>query len=62
MDEDVHGVAEFAGALKGKVRDEVKKAVVDWVVNDRWIATLVGKVTGKLEEARGMPGVLGYSG
>jgi hypothetical protein len=42
--------------------DEVKKAVVDWVVNDRWIATLVGKVTGKLEEARGMPGVLGYSG
>lgn len=59
MDEEVHGVAEFAGALKGKVKEGVKKAVVDGVVNDRWIAKMVGKITRKLEETRGD---VGYSG
>ncbi|KAG0648881.1 hypothetical protein D0Z07_4633 [Hyphodiscus hymeniophilus] len=59
MDEEVHGVAEFAGALKGRVKEGVKKAVVDGIVNDRWIAKMVGKLTTKLEEARGD---LGYSG
>lgn len=59
MDEEIHGVVEFAGALKGKVKEGVKKAVVDGVVNDRWIAKMVGKVTRKLEEARGD---VGYSG
>jgi hypothetical protein len=33
--------------------------VVDGVVNDRWIAKLVGKITKKLEAARGD---VGYSG
>jgi hypothetical protein len=59
MDQEVKNVAEFAGALKGKVKEGVKKAVVDGVVNDRWIAKMVGKVTRKMEEARGD---IGYSG
>ena len=59
MDEDVHGVADFAGALRGKVKEGVKKAVVDGVVNDRWIAKMVGMITKKLELARGD---VGYSG
>lgn len=59
MDQEVSNVAEFAGALKGKVKEGVKKAVVDGVVNERWIAKMVGKVTRKMEEARGD---VGYSG
>jgi hypothetical protein len=47
VDEEVHGVADFAGALKGKVKEGVKKTVVDGVVNDRWIATIARKVTRK---------------
>jgi hypothetical protein len=59
MDEEVRNVADFAGALKGRVKEGVKKAVVDGVVNDRWIAKMVGKITKKLEVARGDAG---YSG
>jgi hypothetical protein len=59
MDQEVKNVAEFAGALKGKVKEGVKKSVVDGVVNERWIAKMVGKVTSKLGEARGD---VGYSG
>ena len=59
MDEEVHGIAEFAEALKGKVKEGTKKAVVDGIVNERWIAKMVGKITRKLEEVEGD---VGYSG
>lgn len=59
MDEEVHGIKEFSRALKGGLKEGVKKAVVDGVVNERWISKLVGKITRKLEIARGEAG---YSG
>ncbi|TVY17897.1 hypothetical protein LARI1_G004186 [Lachnellula arida] len=59
MDEEVHGIKDFSRALKGGLKEGVKKVVVDGVVNDRWIARVVGKVTKKLEVARGEAG---YSG
>jgi len=59
MDEEVHGIKEFSKALKGGLKEGVKKAVVDGMVNDRWISKAVGKITKKLEVARGEAG---YSG
>ncbi|KAE8443159.1 hypothetical protein EG329_002328 [Mollisiaceae sp. DMI_Dod_QoI] len=59
MDEEVHGIKEFSKALRGGLKEGVKRAVVDGVVNERWIAKMVGKVTRKLEKARGDAG---YSG
>jgi hypothetical protein len=38
MDEEVHGIREFGKALRGGLKEGVKKAVVDGVVNERWIA------------------------
>lgn len=37
----------------------MKKTLVSAAVNDKWIAKMVGKVTKKLEEARGD---VGYAG
>lgn len=59
MDEEVHGLRDFTRSLRGGLKENVKKVVVDGIVNDRWIAKLVGKVTRKLEVARGDAG---YSG
>jgi hypothetical protein len=59
MDEEVHGIKEFSKALKEGLKEGVKKVVVDGVVNDRWISKVVGKITKKLEVARGEAG---YSG
>lgn len=59
MDDEVQGFKEFAKSLNKGVKDGMKKAVVDGVVNDRWIAKMVGKITKKLETAQGE---LGYSG
>lgn len=59
MDEEVAGIKEFGRALKGGLKEGVKRAVVDGVVNERWIAKMVGSVTKKLETARGEAG---YSG
>ncbi|PVH80003.1 hypothetical protein DL98DRAFT_460233 [Cadophora sp. DSE1049] len=59
MDEEVAGIKEFGKALRGGLKEGVKRAVVDGVVNERWIAKMVGRVTRKLETARGEAG---YSG
>ncbi|TVY84855.1 hypothetical protein LSUE1_G001306 [Lachnellula suecica] len=59
MDAEVHGIKEFSKALKGGFKEGMKKVVVDSVVNDRWISKAVGKITRKLEVARGEAG---YSG
>lgn len=37
----------------------MKKAVVDGIVNDQWIAKMVGKITKKLEMAQGEVGWAG---
>lgn len=49
----------FARDLQQQTRDGMKKAVVGGMINDRWIAKLVGKIAAKLEQAQGD---LGYSG
>ena len=49
----------FGRRVKGGLKDGVKRTVVGGVVNDRWIARMVGKVTKRLETARGE---VGYSG
>jgi len=59
MDAEISGVLEFGKALKGGMKESFKRSVVDTVANDKWIAKLVGKLMGKLEEAKGD---LGYSG
>ena len=59
MDDEVSGIKDFAKSLNRSMKDGMKKAMVDGVVNDRWIAKLVGKVTAKLETVQGD---IGYSG
>lgn len=59
MDQEIHGIKEFSNALNRSMRDGMKKAVVGGIVNDRWIAKMVGKITKKLETAQGD---VGYSG
>lgn len=52
-------IKEFAKDVHQATRDGVKKAVVGGMVNDRWIAKMVGKIAAKLEQAQGD---VGYSG
>jgi hypothetical protein len=58
-DEDVNKIVGFGRKVKGGLKDGAKRTVVGGVVNDRWIAKMVGKVTKRLETARGE---VGYSG
>jgi hypothetical protein len=58
-EEHKRGIKELSRAFTGNMKRSVKKAVVGGVVNDRWIAKLVGKVTKMLETAQGEAG---YSG
>ncbi|KFY57225.1 hypothetical protein V496_06499 [Pseudogymnoascus sp. VKM F-4515 (FW-2607)] len=58
MENEVSGVRDFTKALNKTAKEGIKKAVVSGVVNDRWIARLVGKITKKLETAHGD---VGYS-
>ncbi|TGO82024.1 hypothetical protein BPOR_0942g00020 [Botrytis porri] len=62
MDEEIHGFRDLVGVVKGGVKDAhkgMKKTLVSATVNDKWIAKMVGKVTKKLEEAKGD---VGYAG
>ncbi|KAK5075612.1 hypothetical protein LTS08_001320 [Lithohypha guttulata] len=52
-------IKTFMQEVQQNTRDGMKKAVVGSMVNDRWIAKLVGKVAANLERAQGD---LGYSG
>ncbi|KFY45651.1 hypothetical protein V494_00849 [Pseudogymnoascus sp. VKM F-4513 (FW-928)] len=58
METEVSGLRDFTKALNKTAKDGIKKAMVSGVVNDRWIARLVGKITKKLETAHGD---VGYS-
>jgi len=58
-DEEINGIVKFGKKVKGGIKDGVKRKVVDGIVNDRWIAKMVGKITRKLETAQGE---VGYSG
>ncbi|OBT78009.1 hypothetical protein VF21_03096 [Pseudogymnoascus sp. 05NY08] len=58
MDNEVSGLKDFTKALNKSAKEGLKKAVVSGVVNDRWIARLVGKITKKVETAQGD---VGYS-
>jgi hypothetical protein len=53
------GFKEFGHALSKGMKDGVKHAIVAGVINDRWIAKMVGKVTRHLEEAQGDIGWMG---
>jgi hypothetical protein len=59
MDQEVNGFRDFTKSLKQGMKDSMKKAVVDGIVNDRWIAKMVGKITKKLETAQGEVGWAG---
>lgn len=59
MDQEVHGFKEFTKSLNQGMKDGMKKAMVDGVINDRFIAKMVGKITKKLETVQGD---VGYSG
>ena len=53
------GIKEFTKNMKTGFKESVKRAAVDAVANDRWIAKMVGKVSKNLETIRGN---VGYSG
>jgi hypothetical protein len=53
------GIKEFGHALSGKMKDGVKHALVAGVINDKWIAKMVGKVVRHLEAAQGDVGWMG---
>jgi len=50
---------DFTKAVSHDIRHSIKRTTVDAVVNDKWIAKLVGKVAKQLENALGD---VGYSG
>ena len=52
-------IKEFAKDLHQSTKDGMKKAVVGGLVNDRWIARMVGKVAATLQKAQGD---VGYTG
>ncbi|KAI1270255.1 hypothetical protein F5Y18DRAFT_8320 [Xylariaceae sp. FL1019] len=52
-------IKEFAKELHQNTKDGMKKAVVGGLVNDRWIAKIVGKTATALQTAQGD---VGYSG
>ena len=52
-------IKDFAKELHQNAKDGMKKAAVGGLVNDRWIAVLVGKVAAGLQKAQGD---VGYSG
>ncbi|CAF9927564.1 MAG: hypothetical protein GOMPHAMPRED_004435 [Gomphillus americanus] len=53
------GIKEFTKNMKTGFKESVKRAAVDAVANDRWIAKMVGKVSKNLET---IGGDVGYSG
>ena len=54
-----HSIKEIAKDIGTTTQRGMKKALVGSMVNDRWIAKLVGKVAAKLQQAEGD---VGYSG
>lgn len=52
-------IREFAKDLHQSTKDGMKKTIVGGLVNDRWIAKMVGKVAATLQKAQGD---VGYSG
>lgn len=59
LDAKISGIKELGQAISKGMKDSMKKTVVDGIVNDRWIAKMVGKITKNLEQAQGD---VGYSG
>lgn len=59
LDAEIHNIKDFSQALNKGMKDGMKKVVVEGIVNDAWIAKLVGKVTKLLETAMGD---VGWSG
>ena len=53
MENELADLKDFTMALNKTAREGIKKAMVSVVVNDQWIAKLVGKITKKLETAHG---------
>jgi len=58
-EQNTSGIKEFGHAISGKMKDGVKHALVAGVINDKWIAKMVGKVVRHLEEAQGDVGWMG---
>ena len=54
-----HGIKEFGHAISKGMKSGVKHALVAGVINDKWIAKMVGKVVRHLEEAQGDLGWMG---
>lgn len=50
---------DLTKSVTGNIKHTIKRTTVDAMVNDRWIAKLVGKVAKQLENAMGE---VGYSG
>lgn len=59
LEAKLSGIKDFGHAISKGMKDGVKKTVIDGVINDKWIAKMVGKVTRKLETAQGD---VGYTG
>lgn len=59
LDAEINGLKDLGQALNKGLKDGMKKAVVEGMVNDAWIAKMVGKVTKMLETAMGD---VGWSG
>ena len=58
-DQEIRGFKDSTKALHNKMKDGMKRAAVDAMANDRWIAKLVHKVTRMLEKAQGNVGYVG---
>ena len=55
-EQDVKGLKDFTHSISQSMRDGMKKAAVSGMMNDRWIAKMVGRITKKLETVQGNVG------
>ncbi|BFZ53014.1 hypothetical protein PYCC9005_000037 [Savitreella phatthalungensis] len=58
-DKEVHGLRDIADGLGQSMTNGMKKMAIEGLMNDQWIAKMVGKITRKLEKSHGD---IGYTG
>ncbi|CCG82404.1 protein of unknown function [Taphrina deformans PYCC 5710] len=60
LDREIHNIKDLSQSINKGMKDGMKKVVVEGIMNDQWIAKMVGKITKLLETAMGDLGYTGY--
>ena len=55
----ISGFKDFTHTVSKGMKEGLRRTTVEGIINDHWIAKMVGKITKKLEEAKGEAGYTG---